>query len=79
MLGRLVLVMGVMVEEVGALLLAGADTGSSGGEPAASASPCCSSRVMDPSCLFTTDEGESESAGSEVGVAVGVGVPVVLA
>lgn len=21
--------------------------------------PCCSSRVMDPSCLFTTDEGES--------------------
>lgn len=26
-----------------------------GGEDA----PCCSSRVMDPSCLFTTDEGES--------------------
>lgn len=21
--------------------------------------PCCSSRVMDPSCLLTTDEGES--------------------
>lgn len=23
--------------------------------------PCSSSRVMDPSCLFTTDEGESET------------------
>lgn len=59
--------------EVEVLLLAGTDTDSSGGEPAAP--PCCSSRVMDPSCLFTTDEGESESAGSELGVAVGVGVP----
>lgn len=29
--------------------------GGGGGEDA----PCCSSRVMDPSCLFTTDEGES--------------------
>lgn len=23
--------------------------------------PCSSSRVMDPSCLFTTDDGESET------------------
>lgn len=30
-------------------------SGKLGGEDA----PCCSSRVMDPSCLFTTDEGES--------------------
>lgn len=30
-------------------------SGRVGGEDA----PCCSSRVMDPSCLFTTDEGES--------------------
>lgn len=55
------------------MLLAGAAADSSAGEAVASAA-CCSSRVMDPSCLFTTDEGESESAGSEVGVAVGVPV-----
>lgn len=62
--------------EIDGMLLAGAAADSSAGEAVDSAA-CCSSRVMDPSCLFTTDEGESESAGSEVGVAVGVGVPVV--
>lgn len=40
------------------MLLAGAAADSSAGEAVASAA-CCSSRVMDPSCLFTTDEGES--------------------
>lgn len=30
-----------------------------GGNVGKEDAPCCSSRVMDPSCLFTTDEGES--------------------
>lgn len=30
-----------------------------GGKERRGDAPCCSSRVMDPSCLLTTDEGES--------------------
>lgn len=33
--------------------------GSGNGVGEGKDAPCCSSRVMDPSCLFTTDEGES--------------------